>query len=121
MNPDFKDLKDFKRQLTESFVRDNRSITWVTPGHDHTFFNAFYYGCKKVIQERKVTIPKVPLSIPQLFLVIFALLPNHVVSFGFSNSSPVPNFFSQVCLLSMLLILADGFRGGEITATLQEN
>lgn len=53
---------------------------------------------------------------------MFALIPQEICFFGFrKNGEPIPLFLSQMSMITLLLLLADGLRVGELTSELQEN
>ena len=119
-NPDFKAFKDWQRELTEELLKRGSSIPWTSPGFDKTFVSVFSSGAKKLVLERKTIRNRVPLSTSQLFLVCFSVLPHCFCSAGFYQGKPIKNFLSQASLYALLLVLADGIRGGEVCTRVQK-
>ncbi|MAD43557.1 MAG: hypothetical protein CMH98_01005 [Oceanospirillaceae bacterium] len=85
------------------------------PGDDATFISVFTSGANKWLKPKKKERSKIPLSPGQLFLVILTLTPFFFFSFGFNNGTPTKHFLSSMSVISIMLLLANGLRIGELT------
>ena len=120
LNKSFKDLDDAKRRIQNSLAIQRYKLYWAKPGFDQIFTNVFLAGAKKLVRDRITTRPRVPLRTSQLFCIILALIPPNYQHFGI-GTSPKDNFLSNACVISTILFLADGLRGGELLTKNQKN
>jgi len=117
----FKDLKDYTRRLSNRLGSLNYTLWWRSPGYDQIFLNAFIAGAKKLVRERIITRPRLPLTTAQMFCVIVALIPPSYQELGLHTDHIKNEFLSRASVISIILFLCDGLRGGELLAPKQKD
>ena len=122
-NVAFHNVADEKRRIEMSLASMYDSyLPWLLPGPDYTWLTVFMAGAKKICKFRKTTRPKIPITPPQLLMIVISGFPEMFNLFG--QTAPdvyKQNYLSRAAFITIVLFLTDGLRGGELLAQVQKD
>ena len=117
---DFRDFSDFKARLQTTFLSHGHQNPWRSPGFDATLVTVFSSGARKLTKFKKRSRERIPVSTPQVLMILLSLIPAGIESFGL-HTAPEEFYFSALGVVCVILFLLDGLRGAELLAPKQKN
>lgn len=110
------------RTFTSAFSRDGRGTPWMETGSDKELLHMFITGVKKCKRWVKEEEEILPISIPQLLVIIISAFPERFNELGYlGNGRPSHEFLARCGTVSTLVLLSYGLRVGEILPRVQKN